>query len=157
MTTPARTALGRPRVLIILAGLTLLCVLAGAAGALAAGRFADDIASVHQPGVSFVAEAGITTGCRDGSVYCPSDAVTRDQMATFMHRLAGKAPGVAPSVNAATVDGFTADELRGQDGQDGQDAPTGFLPIAFGRINANGNASHGTGNFTSNWDSTFSN
>lgn len=64
--------------------------------------------STHAPGIEWVANAGVTAGCGDGSTYCPNDAVNRAQMATFMYRLSGNAPGIDPSVAAATAE--TADE-----------------------------------------------
>lgn len=36
--------------------------------------------------VAALAASGITTGCGDGSGFCPSNATTRGQMATFLHR-----------------------------------------------------------------------
>lgn len=59
----------------------------------------------HAPGIEYVADTGITAGCGDGSDYCPNDAVTRGQMATFLHRSSGNAGGIAPSVNAAELGG----------------------------------------------------
>lgn len=37
-------------------------------------------------------------------------------MATFLHRASGNAPGVAPSTNAATLDGHTASDFLAVDG-----------------------------------------
>lgn len=128
-------------VLAVVAGL-----LAVSTVVLASDRFADSIAPVHQPGVSFVADAGVTTGCGDGTIFCPNDPVTRQQMATFLYRLSGHAPGIDPSVNAAELDGHTADDLK---------VPAELLPIAHGRIGTGGEAIHGTGNFTGSWNSTF--
>ena len=48
-------------------------------------RFADDEGSVHEAAINRVAAAGITLGCDEVS-YCPSIAVTRGQMAAFLHR-----------------------------------------------------------------------
>lgn len=61
-------------------------------------------------------EAGITLGCNPplNSNYCPDDYVTRAQMAAFMHRLA-----VNRVVDAATVEGLTAEDLVGQQGVPG--------------------------------------
>lgn len=36
--------------------------------------------------VAKLTASGITKGCRDGSVFCPDQATTRAQMATFLHR-----------------------------------------------------------------------
>lgn len=67
----------------------------------------------HAPGIEYVADSDITAGCGDGSDYCPNTPVNRGQMATFLFRSSGNAPGIAPSVRAQTaeradsVDGFT--------------------------------------------------
>jgi peptidoglycan/xylan/chitin deacetylase (PgdA/CDA1 family) len=47
----------------------------------------DDVTSSHPhaAGIGSVAAAGITRGCVEGA-FCPSDAVRRDQMATFLAR-----------------------------------------------------------------------
>ena len=52
-----------------------------------AGRdyFVDDDGLVHEDAINRVAAAGITVGCGDG-VFCPSQPVTRAQMATFLMR-----------------------------------------------------------------------
>lgn len=93
----------------------LLAVIAGVllipAAALAGERFGDVSAGGHAPAIGWVADVGVTQGCGDGKDYCPTDPVTRAQMASFMQRLAGHANGVAPSVNAATLDGLTVDDL----------------------------------------------
>jgi hypothetical protein len=101
-------------------------VLAIGVGAVAVDRF-DDVepGHPHEDGIGWVADAGVTIGCEDGSVYCPRDGVSRDQMATFLHRLSGNAPGVAPSVDAATVQGLGPEELRGERGPAGPEGPQG--------------------------------
>lgn len=43
----------------------------------------------HIQGIAAVAAAGITTGCGDGTNYCPGLPVTRAQMASFLARAAG--------------------------------------------------------------------
>ena len=49
--------------------------------------FADvDPDSVHAPSIEALHAAGITTGCGDGTNFCPDRAVTRAQMAAFLHR-----------------------------------------------------------------------
>ena len=49
--------------------------------------FADvDPDSVHAPSIEALHAAGITTGCGDGTNYCPNRPVTRAQMAAFLHR-----------------------------------------------------------------------
>ena len=95
----------------VMIALALALVIPGVAGAT---HVFDDVAdgSTHAPGIEWVAGAGVTTGCGDGSVYCPDDPVTRAQMGTFMYRLSGNASGVSPSVNADTLDGLDAADLQ---------------------------------------------
>ena len=51
------------------------------------GTFSDDNVSVHEANIEAIAEAGITAGCRTGEHrYCPSDLVSREQMASFLAR-----------------------------------------------------------------------
>src|SRR5215210_7138321 len=55
----------------------------------ATDRFADvPASSVHHDDINTIAVAGITTGCNPptNNLYCPADAVRRDQMATFLTR-----------------------------------------------------------------------
>ncbi|MFN2486115.1 MAG: S-layer homology domain-containing protein [Acidimicrobiia bacterium] len=50
-------------------------------------RFTDDNGSVHEPDIEAIAALGITVGCTsDGLKFCPNDAVTRAQMASFLAR-----------------------------------------------------------------------
>jgi hypothetical protein len=82
------------------------------AGVVFASHTFDDVpeSNVHHDAITAVADAGITVGCATGG-YCPSDAVTRAQMASFIDRL-GALSGQEPSVNATTVDGANAVDLR---------------------------------------------
>ena len=49
--------------------------------------FADvDPDGVHAPSIEALYAAGITVGCGDGTNFCPDRAVTRAQMAAFLHR-----------------------------------------------------------------------
>ena len=51
------------------------------------GRFLDDNGLSHEPNIEAIASAGVTQGCDTaGSLYCPSDPVTRGQMASFLAR-----------------------------------------------------------------------
>ena len=79
----------------------------------------------HEAGIGFAVDSGVTAGCGDGSNYCPGDAVTRAQMATFLHRLSGHSPDAGPSVDAATVQGMSPADLKGQAGKDGADGKDG--------------------------------
>jgi hypothetical protein len=64
-----------------------------------ADYFPDD-AGIFEADINRLAQAGITNGCGNG-LYCPGQAVTRDQMASFIAR--------ALSLPAATTDYFSDD------------------------------------------------
>ena len=49
------------------------------------GKFCDDENNTHEPRIDTIAGWGITKGC-DRNYYCPGDSITRQQMATFLHR-----------------------------------------------------------------------
>jgi len=80
--------------------------------------------SVHAPGIEYVADKGITTGCTP-TTYCPNNPVTRAQMATFLFRSSGNDPATPPSVNADKVDGMDAADLAGAPGPAGPAGPPG--------------------------------
>jgi hypothetical protein len=52
------------------------------------GSFTDDDGNVHEGQIEVIASAGITRGCNppDNDEYCPSDSITRGQMAAFFNR-----------------------------------------------------------------------
>jgi hypothetical protein len=50
--------------------------------------FNDDNGSVHEPAINAVAAAGISTGCSSGK-FCPTQSVTREQMAGFLANALG--------------------------------------------------------------------
>lgn len=66
--------------------------------------FTDDDASVHEANIGLIARAGITFGCNppDNDNFCPTDNLTRGQMAAFMSR--------ALNLPETTVDFFTDDD-----------------------------------------------
>jgi hypothetical protein len=68
--------------------------------AASADYFFDDEGSFHQADINRAAEAGVTNGCDIGR-FCPSDGVTRDQMASFLAR--------AFALPDATTDWFADD------------------------------------------------
>ncbi len=72
--------------------------------------------------ITWSAESGITKGCNPpaNDMFCPSDNVTRQQMAAFMRRLAeGKVVDAATADSATTAESATtagdADTLDGKD------------------------------------------
>jgi hypothetical protein len=60
--------------------------------------------TTHAPAIERIAKAGITAGCGGTANYCPSDPVTRDQMATFLNRSLGRvAMGEQGTFNTISV------------------------------------------------------
>lgn len=102
ITIPSRTAM----VLLILS----LLIIPGTA---VANHLFADVADghPHEAGIQFAKSSGVSIGCKDGTVFCPNDPVTRAEMATFLHRLSGQDPNTPPSVDADTVDGVHAASL----------------------------------------------
>jgi hypothetical protein len=120
-------SLRSPRVRPVVVAIAAVGVLSASTSVAVAqsSRFSDvPASSVHSGAVEWLADTGVTAGCRTGE-FCPGQPVTRDQMASFMRRLAGADPMVAPVVDAATVGGLTAAELAGQTGPQGPDGPEG--------------------------------
>ena len=65
--------------------------------AVSEARFDDvDAASFYAPFVERLAELGVTTGCGDGSGFCPDRTVTRAQMAVFLARAFSLPAGADP-------------------------------------------------------------
>jgi hypothetical protein len=62
--------------------------------------FIDDAGTAHEDNINRVADAAITSGCSE-TAFCPSDPVTRGQMASFLAR--------ALALPAADGDHFTDD------------------------------------------------
>lgn len=55
-------------------------------------HFADDDGSKHEANLDRLYFAGITSGCTGTEVVCPNGAVTREQMAAFLHRSTTASP-----------------------------------------------------------------
>jgi hypothetical protein len=70
------------------------------------GTFLDDDHSQHQGDIEAIAAAGITKGCNPpvNNLFCPQDAVTREQMAAFLVRALDLPPtNASPFTDAAGV------------------------------------------------------
>jgi hypothetical protein len=79
------------RSLLLTAVFTALIVGAVAApfAAAATQRFRDvGPANVHAEAIAWLADTGVTRGCGAGDGFCPAEPVTREQMASFLHRFA---------------------------------------------------------------------
>ncbi len=79
--------------------------------------FSDDEGSGHEAAIDAIAAAGITDGCGPDA-YCPSDPITRAQMASFLRRAFELPPGAnaftddegnrhEPSIDAVAAAGIT--------------------------------------------------
>lgn len=82
------------------------------AAAIATHIFTDvSDSNTHRESIVWLADSGVTRGCNPpvNDRFCPSEPVTRDQMATFMYRLSGNDDHTEPSVNAAALGGIPAD------------------------------------------------
>ncbi|MEX2423358.1 MAG: PQQ-dependent sugar dehydrogenase [Acidimicrobiia bacterium] len=82
------------RARIALVGVSLLLTATPAAAATSpGGSFIDDDGSTHEPAIEAIRTAGITEGCDPvGDRFCPTDAVTRAEMAAFVVRAVGETP-----------------------------------------------------------------
>ena len=92
------------------------------------GSFSDDNGSAHEPNIEAIAAAGITTDCDpSANLYCPTDPVSRAQMATILVR-ALELPAAEedyfgdddggfhePSINALRQAGITRGCRKGPD------------------------------------------
>ncbi len=69
--------------------------------------------SIFVNSINWMKTSGVTKGCNppENTRYCPDGNVTREQMAAFMQRLAKNRV-----VDAGTLEGFTAAELKGGSG-----------------------------------------
>jgi len=81
----------RPRGRAVVLMLVGLLALAPVSLVLATHIFPDvPDGTTHAAAIERIAKAGITAGCGGTANYCPSDPVTRDQMATFLNRSLGR-------------------------------------------------------------------
>lgn len=73
--------------LAVTAALLALVVLSGVAGAQIRQRF-DDVPPGHyaEDAVEWAADIGVTTGCGDGTNFCPTEKLSRAHMVTFLKR-----------------------------------------------------------------------
>ncbi|HEY8598522.1 MAG TPA: hypothetical protein VIL85_08835 [Thermomicrobiales bacterium] len=96
--------------------LTLVALVALVPGALLAANPFNDLnaGSPHNGNIDAIYNAGITTGCDPNVSYCPTDLVTRQEMASFLARTAGLGDN-PPVANAKTAQTATnATQLGGQ-------------------------------------------
>ena len=101
-----RTTVTRPRMRHPLLLLSSLAVIAVAAPAAAVDRY-DDVSAdaTHAGAIGEVADAGVTAGC-DADSFCPGDAVSRQQMASFLARTGSRATFDANVVELSSANGY---------------------------------------------------
>jgi hypothetical protein len=63
--------------------------------------FTDIAGNEHEDAIGAIAQAGITIGCEDGTMFCPNVPLTRDQMASFLARAFGLSGGTSPFTDIA--------------------------------------------------------
>lgn len=82
--------------------------LAGLTGFEMTSPFVDDDASVFENEIAVLAYLGVTAGCNPpaNDEFCPSDLVTRGQMAAFLVRMFGLPPGPSHTFCDAYFDDF---------------------------------------------------
>lgn len=126
------------RILLLTAAFALLLVPIAALGA-NGDRFQDvGDGNVFRADIEWLAATGVTKGCNPpaNTEFCPDDAVTRGQMAAFIHRLA-KNPIVyaLDSTHAGLADSATHAEFANRSGRaetaafaDNADKLHGLLP-----------------------------
>jgi len=87
--------------------------------------FADDDGSIHEGAINAIAAAGVTFGCNPPSndLFCPNQAVSREQMASFLVRALDLDPIVPPP---------QLPEPGAESCIVAADAPTGTLGIVTG-------------------------
>ena len=77
--------------------------------AVSESRFVDvDAESFYAPYVERAAEMGVTTGCGDGTRFCPDGPVTRAQMAVFLARAYALPDGPDPGFSDVSEDAWYA-------------------------------------------------
>jgi hypothetical protein len=106
--------------------------------AVSASHVFDDVPDSHtfHGDIAWLADAGVTLGCNPpaNDRFCPEQAVTRGQMAAFMHRLAeNQVVDAATAVTAETAtNADNADKLEGLGaGSFAMGNPTQGTPILY--------------------------
>ena len=80
--------------------------------AVASIRFADvDGSHPHAAFIERLADIGVTTGCGDGTNFCPDREVTRAQMAAFLSRFYGLPEGPDPGFGDVPADAWYAADV----------------------------------------------
>ena len=80
--------------------------------AVSQSRFGDvDTAGFHAPFIERMAQLGVTSGCGDGTNFCPDRSVTRAQMAVFLSRAYNLPDGPDPGFGDVPADAWYGAEV----------------------------------------------
>lgn len=134
-TQPRQRWRGRPPRRFLSLGLVALLAALLPLSLLAANPFTDLVpGSVHNPNIDAIYNAGITTGCVPNEQYCPTDLVTRQEMASFLARTAGIGgnPPVTNAKTAQTADTATNAANAANANTIGGYGPSGLVRVARG-------------------------
>ena len=88
-------------------------------------RFDDDEGSVFEDAIGRLAAAGVTLGCNPpaNNLFCPTDSITRGQMATFLTRALGLTATRPPPRTHPVVLGVSRDEWGARPAQNNRMVP----------------------------------
>ncbi len=100
---------------LVVAGAACVVYAGTPAGAAPCAGFEDvsNSDTAYCSAVSYLKSKGITTGCGDGSNYCPNDYVTRLQMALFLQRMGRGGPNNVQPTAINTIGGGNFNESSG--------------------------------------------
>lgn len=115
---------------LILVGVLAAALIGVPAMLLAADRFTDvPDDNVFHDDITWLADADVTRGCNppDNTEFCPTETVTRQQMAAFMRRLASNRV-----VDAGHLQGLEPDQLQSLLAHDSDTADASFPNVAGG-------------------------
>ena len=104
------------RTLLVVAMVAVSMVISLVAGADAdspGGTFTDDNGNTHEGAIEAIAAASITLGCNPpaNTLYCPSESVTRGQMAAFLARAFGLEANTHPGFDDVPADHTFATDI----------------------------------------------
>ncbi|VAV93410.1 hypothetical protein MNBD_ACTINO02-926, partial [hydrothermal vent metagenome] len=103
----------RGRLSVVLSVVVLVAVISATAasgGLSPGGSFVDDDGNIHEGNIEAIKDVGITKGCNPplNDRYCPSDSITRGQMAAFLVRALGLPATLTDAFNDDTGSVFEA-------------------------------------------------
>ena len=107
MRRPSHRSIRQLSVAVVAGAMLVSATTVAAANGLVTFRDVDP-GSAHADAIDWLSDTGVTVGC-ETDAYCPDEEVSRAQLASFLQRLAK-----GEIVDAGSLEGQTADELRGR-------------------------------------------